>query len=145
MAKTEFSTKIKAPAKKVWDVLWTDDTYRKWTSVFHEGSYVVTDWKEGSKALFLAPNGDGMYSTIAKNIPNEYMSIKHIGVVKDGKEQPLDEESKKWSGSLENYTLKETNGETKLIVDVDIAEEYKDFFNGVFPKALNIVKELAEK
>jgi len=46
---------------------------------------------------------------------------------------------------LENYSLKTQEGKTELVVDMDIAEEYKDYFNTTWPKALEKIKELAEK
>lgn len=144
MLKISFSKKIHAPASKVWDVLWTDSTYRKWTSVFHEGSYAVSDWKEGSEILFLAPNGDGMYSKIASNIPNKFMSFQHIGNVKNLVKQPLNAESEPWTGSFENYTLTEKDGFTEVLVELDVDSTFADFFKDIFPKALDIVKELSE-
>jgi hypothetical protein len=144
MKKLKFTVIINAPKEEVWKVLWSDSTYGQWTSVFSEDSKAITDWKEDSKVLFLAGNGEGMFSTIAKNIPNKFMSFEHLGVVKDGKEQPLDEETKKWSGAMENYSLEETEGATTLTVDVDATEEYHDFFMDKFPKALGSVKVLAE-
>ncbi|HUM45794.1 MAG TPA: SRPBCC domain-containing protein [Chitinophagales bacterium] len=134
--------KINAPKEKVWKVLWDDTTYRQWTGAFHEGSYAVSDWNEGSKILFLGPGGDGgMYSTIAKKIPNEFMSFKHLGEVKDGKEQPTSE----WSGAFENYTLKETAGVTELTVEIDVTDDFSNYFKDTFPKALEKVKSLAEE
>ena len=144
MKKLNFSMKIKAPKEKVWKVLWDDATYRKWTSSFHEGSHAVSDWKEGSKILFLGPSGEGMFSTIAKKKDYELMSFKHLGMVKEGKEQTETEETKKWSGAMENYTLHESNGVTELKVDVDIAEDYEQYFNEAFPKAMESVKSLSE-
>lgn len=144
MEKQRFNITINAPKEKVWKVLWNDATYRKWTSVFNEGSYAETDWKEGSKVLFLSPSGEGMVSTIAANRPNEFMSIKHLGTVKDGVEDLDSEETRKWSGAMENYTLKTVNGKTELTVEMDITQEYKDFFLETWPKALEKVKELAE-
>jgi uncharacterized protein YndB with AHSA1/START domain len=68
MEKMNFSIDINAPKEKVWNVLWDDNSYRKWTSPFAEGSYAKTDnWKEGSKVLFLGPSGDGMVSKVASN------------------------------------------------------------------------------
>jgi len=145
MKKTNFSIKIKAPREKVWKVLWNDQTYRMWTSVFSEGSYAVSDWKEGGKILFLSAEGDGMFSTIAKNVPNSLMSFKHLGVVKKGKEEPVDEETKKWSGAEENYLLQENDGETELKVDMDTTDDFLQYFNDTFPKALEKVKTLSEK
>jgi len=144
MEKINFSIKINAPKDKVWKSLWEDANYRKWTSVFSAGSYAVSDWKEGSKIQFLSPEGNGMYSQIEKMVPNEVMSFKHIGVMKGGAEQPLDEETKKWSGSVERYTLKGDGGGTLLTVELDMVEEHKAYFQEVFPKALAIVKEIAE-
>ncbi|MCY1380770.1 hypothetical protein D9M69_686180 [compost metagenome] len=82
---------------------------------------------------------------IAKNIPNEYMSIEHLGVVMGGIEHTENEKSGEWAGSLENYTLKEANGKTQLMVDMDVTEEYEDFFNTTWPIALGKIKELSEK
>ena len=86
-----------------------------------------------------------MVSTIAENKPNEFMSIKHLGVVKDGVEDLDSEQTKEWAGSLENYTLKTVNGKTELTVDMDVTDEYKDYFEQTWPKALDKLKELAEK
>lgn len=145
MKKGKYSVQINAPKEKVWNTLWNDDSYRKWTSVFHEGSYADTDWNEGSKVLFLSGDGNGMYSTVAKNIPNEFMSFRHLGVVKEGVEQPLDEETKQWSGAMENYTLKENNGVTELTTEMDLTDEFEDYFNKTFPTALEKLKELSER
>ena len=144
MKKLNFKVEVNAPKDKVWKVLWDDATYPKWTSAFSEGSHAVTDWKEGSKVLFLGPEGDGMYSTIARLKPNELMSFKHLGVVKGGTEQPESEETKEWSGAMENYSINEKNGVTEVAVSMDITEEYEQYFKETFPKALNIVKDIAE-
>jgi uncharacterized protein YndB with AHSA1/START domain len=144
LKKISFSTSINAPKEKVWNVLWNDETYKAWTSVFSEGSSAVSDWNEGSKILFLDGKGRGMYSTIAKKIPNEFMSFRHIGEVKDGVEQPVDEKTQSWSGSTEDYTLTETNGVTELTIEMDMMEDMLDYFNKTFPVALEQVKKLAE-
>ena len=85
-----------------------------------------------------------MYSTIAQKIPNEVMTFKHLGVIKDGQEQPLDEETKKWAGGTEKYILQENGSGTLLDVELDTVEEYKDYFTKTFPKALESVKAIAE-
>jgi len=83
-----------------------------------------------------------MYSVIDKVIPNEYMAIKHIGTVKEGKELPLDEETKKWSGSMETYTLEEKDGNTKVTVSFDADEKFSEYFSNTFPVALEKLKQL---
>src|SRR3989337_1200165 len=143
MEKQKFKISIDAPREKVWSILWADTTYPVWTSVFSEGSRAETDWKEGSKVLFLDGKGQGMVSKIAAKKPNEFMSFKHLGTLKDGVEDLESEQAGEWSGSLENYTLKTVNGKTELNVDIDVTEEFKDYFMKTFPKALEKVKALA--
>ncbi|MFT3823127.1 MAG: SRPBCC domain-containing protein [Chitinophagaceae bacterium] len=145
MEKKEFTITIDAPKETVWQVLWNDGSYRKWTAVFSEGSRAETDWKTGSKVLFLDAKNAGMVSVVAENRPNEYMSFKHLGFVKDGVEDLESEAVKKWAGATENYTLRSSNGSTELIVDMQITKEYMDYFSEIWPKALQLVKELAEK
>lgn len=144
MKKSKFTVSIDAPKEKVWQTLWNDDTYPKWTVVFSEGSKAVSDWNEGSKILFVNENNDGMHSVIAKKIDTEIMNFKHRGMVKNGIELPEDEISKSWSGATENYRLSEANGITTLTVEIDIVKEYLDYFNEKFPLALDVVKKLSE-
>ncbi|MGQ0738430.1 MAG: SRPBCC family protein [Bacteroidota bacterium] len=145
MQKINFSANINAPREKVWEVLWDLDAYQTWTKAFAEGSTVTTDnWKEGSKVLFHDGNGAGMVSEVAANRPNEYMSFRHLGMVKDGVEDTSSDEVKNWAGILESYTLKDENGITELSIDMDIAEEYKTMFDTMWPNALAILKGLAE-
>lgn len=145
METLEFKIRIKAPVEKVWSVLWEDETYKKWTSAFCEGSYAVSDWNEGDKIHFMSPGGEGMNSIIEKKIPNEYMAFKHIGEIKDFKELPLNEETEKWSGYMETYRLIPDDEFTDLIAQVDVIEKHIDYFKDAFPKGLEAVKELAEK
>jgi uncharacterized protein YndB with AHSA1/START domain len=144
MTDLDFIIKINAPANKIWQVLWYDTTYRKWTSAFHEGSYAVSDWKEGSKVHFLSPGGKGMFSIITECRENELMAFKHLGVIKNFEEQPANEETKAWSEAMEIYSLKENNGYTELNVSMNTIEGFEDYLKKTFPVALNLVKELAE-
>ncbi|MEO6453200.1 MAG: SRPBCC domain-containing protein [Ginsengibacter sp.] len=144
MQKLNFSIDIKAPKEKVWKVLWEDATYTKWTSVFCEGSQAITDWNEGSKVLFIDGKGSGMVSRIETKKPHEFISFKHLGEVKNGEEDTTSEKVKQWAGAFENYTLNEKAGITTLVVDMDIAEEFKDYFMKTFPGGLDQVKLLSE-
>ena len=129
MEKMNFSATINAPREKVWKVLWDDTSYRNWTSAFMEGSYAETDnWKEGTKVLFLDPRRNGMVSRVAANKPNKFMSFEHLGEVKNGIEDTESEKVKGWAGAKENYTLTDENGKTKLMVDIDSTDEFKDYF-----------------
>ncbi len=100
--------------------------------------------QKGSKVLFVDQSGNGMVSMVAANKPNEYMSFKHLGEIMDGVEDTTSEKVKVWNGSMENYNLQEDNGVSTLTVDLDIADEYKEMFENMWPTALKNVKELAE-
>ena len=148
MKKMTFDTEINAPREKVWDVLWGKESYPLWTAPFAEGSRVETDWQKGSKALFLDGNNRGMVSRIADNVPYQFMSIEHLGEYKDGVEDYDSDSVKDWAGARENYTLKESNGTTHLLIAMDMGgadEKMLDYFEKTWPTALKKVKELAEQ
>lgn len=137
----QFSIDIKADKSVIWKALWNEDFYRDWASVFFEGSYAITDkWKENSKVLFLAPDKSGIYSIIETHIPNKVMKFKHLGNVVKGQEQPIDDETKKWSGATEIYTLSDRNEINKLTVEIDVMDEHLDFMKSTFPIALEKIK-----
>ncbi len=145
----EFNIEINASREKVWDVLFGEKTYPIWTTAFSEGSSVQTDWKKGSKALFLDSSNRGMVSKIVENVPNEFMSIEHLGMYDNGVEDYDSEQVKSWAGAKENYTLTDLGGKTNLdiFMEMDESEENKqmiDMFAEMWPKALAKVKELAE-
>ena len=144
MHKIKFSVTIEAPKAKVWRVMLEDATYRQWTSAFHEGSYAVTDWKEGSKARFLTPEGNGMFSKIVAHRPNEFLSIMHLGTVENGVEVKDSGDGKGWAGAMENYTLREADGSSTLTVEMDVTDEYQKYFEATWPKALEKLKEILE-
>ena len=70
--------------------------------------------------------------------------LKHLGVLKNGKEDTDTAKEKGWSGAMENYTLKTVKNKTELTVDQDIEDDYKDYFLSTWPKALEKLKALAE-
>jgi hypothetical protein len=144
MERKQFKTTINAPKEKVWKALWDDATYREWTSPFSEGSHAETDWKKGSKVLFLDNKNSGMVSRIADLKENEFMSFEHLGEVRDGVEI-VDKARHDWSGAQENYRLKAHDGKTDLTVDMDISADFADYFAKTWPIALDKIKEVSER
>lgn len=145
MKKLEFSITIDASPERVWEIIIGKDTYSLWTAPFAEGSTVETDWKKGSKALFGDGKGNGMVSKIVESIPGKFLSIKHLGELKNGVEDPTTYQGDEWGEALENYTLKEVDGKTLWIVNMDMNEKYAQYMEDTWPLALAKVKELAEK
>ena len=149
MEKKKFKILINASREKVWDSLWSDAGYREWTAAFGEGSHAKTDWKKGSKVLFLGSQDGGMVSTITDNKPNELMAITHLGIIKDGVEDVDSAESKIWEGAFENYHLSSLKGATELTVELGggdkIPKDLQEFFFSVWPTALDNVKNIAER
>jgi hypothetical protein len=149
MEKLQFKIDISASKEKVWNTMLEDKTYRIWTEVFTPGSHYLGDWNQGSKMLFLGPSKDGkiggMVSRIKENKLYDFISIEHLGEVYDGVEDTTSDRVKDWAGALENYTFINKNGKTELVVDLHINEEFKEMFEGMWPKALQKLKELCEK
>ncbi|MDD1775426.1 MAG: SRPBCC domain-containing protein [Methanobacterium sp.] len=153
MEKIHFSIVINAPKEKVWKMMLGENTYPLWTDVFMPGSHFVGNWSEGSKMLFLAPDENGKMSgsvfQIKENRPYEFISLENIGMVHDGEEDISSEEATVYAGALENYTFKEIDGTTEVVVDLspvmEIPDDYKDIYQDMWHNALQKLKELAEK
>ncbi len=150
MQKLHFTITINAPREKVWNTMLSDATYRQWTVAFNPGSYFKGSWDEGSKILFLGPNPDGngeggMTSRIKENRQYEFISIEHLGMINNGVEDTTSDAVKQWTPAFENYTFRESAGATELLIDIDVPDDYKTMFEDMWPRALHLLKELAEK
>lgn len=139
-----FAIDIEADQNEIWNVLWDDNTYKKWAEVFYEGSYLVAnDWEVGSTVLFLDPDQNGIYSNIEEHNPNQTILFKHIGTVQKGEKQVIDEEIKEWQGALEKYSVTNVRlGINKLTIEIDVLDEHLEFMTDKLPKALDRIKEL---
>lgn len=140
MKKVAFNISISASREKVWKTLWEDKTYREWTAVFAEGCHAQSDWKEGSRIRFLNGKGEGMYSLIETKIGQTQMTFKHLGEIKNGKETPST-----WGEARESYFLSGSNDKTDLKVELDTLPDWEAYMKETFPKALNKLKEVAER
>lgn len=152
MQKLQFKTNINAPASKVYDLmlgLSSKSTYEQWTALFNPTSTYEGSWDKGSKMLFLGTDEEGqnggMVSEIADNIPNRFISIRHYGILQANVEITEGPEVEKWANGLENYSFEENNGVTTVTVDLDTTEEFLDYMNENYPKALDRLKEICEK
>ena len=145
MKKLHLTILINAPKKKVWHTMLDPEGFKIWTALFCEGSYFEGSWNKGEKIRFLTPDGNGMTSMIAENKPFEFVSIKHLGIIKEGVDDLESPDSKTWANVFENYTFTERDGATEVKVEMDVPPEYEEFMNRTWPKALARLKEICEK
>ncbi|MEZ4805205.1 MAG: SRPBCC domain-containing protein [Bacteroidia bacterium] len=151
MIKLQFTVSINASANKVYDTmlgLSKKSTYEQWTALFNPTSSYEGNWNKGSKILFVGENEKGekggMVSRIAENILNHFVSIQHYGLLQNDKEITEGPDVEKWANGFENYTFEENNGITKVTVDLDTTEDFTNYMNEAFPKALDKLKEICE-
>ena len=147
MKKLNYQIDIQAPKEKVFENMIGKDTFKQWTAEFNPTSDFEGSWNKGDKILFTGEHEGkrgGMVAEIAENIPNAYISIRHLGVLEGDKEIMSRPEVEGWAGALENYSFEENNGVTTVKVDVDTNGDHIDYFNESWPKALNKLKEIIE-
>lgn len=145
MTTLEFQISINAPAQKVWDILFSPETYGEWTQFFMPSSQMKTDWQIDGKTYFTDAKGDGMVSTI-KSLNEPYEVIfSHLGMVMNGVEDTKSKEVIEWSGVQEKYFLHEENGVTQLRTELQTDSNWEADMNNGFTKGFEVVKMLAEK
>lgn len=149
--KQQYRKDINAPAQRVYRTMLGLDnisTYEQWTAQFHPTSTYEGNWEKGTRMYFVGTDEKGqrggMISEIAENIPNRFVSIRHIGMLQNGKEMLEGPEVEPWAGMLEDYAFEEADGVTTVIVEMDVVEEYAEHFDTTWPKALGVLKELSE-
>jgi hypothetical protein len=152
MQKLQFKIIINAPVNRTYDVmlgLSHKSSYEQWTALFNPTSSYEGNWEKGSKMLFIGVDEKGekggMVSRIVENVPNQFVSIQHYGLYKADQEITEGPEVEKWANGYENYTFEENNGTTSVTVDLDIIEEFLDYMNESYPKALEKLKKICEE
>lgn len=151
MIRLQFKIEINDTVDKVSDAmlgLSDRSTYEHWTSAFNPGSTYEGSWNENSRIWFVGtdPNGEkgGMVSEIAAHIPGQFVSIRHIGILKGDNEMLEGPDVDEWKGSLENYTFEFSAGVTTVTVDLDTADAFKEYMQETYPIALKKLKDMCE-
>ncbi len=80
------SININASKQKVWQVLHEDKYNRQWYAEFSAGTYAITDWQVGGKAIFTDDSNSGLIGKILKSRPPEELVIEYEGVLTNGEE-----------------------------------------------------------
>lgn len=151
MKKLQFQTKIHSPAAHVYTImLGIDDraTYEAWAAEFQPTSTYEGSWEQGSKIRFIGIDQQGerggIIAEIAANEPNRFVSLKTCGFVSKGVDITEGPEIEEWIGGLENYTFQEENEITTVTVDIDVTDDFIDYFSTAWPKALLKLKAICE-
>lgn len=139
-----FSIKINAPKEHVWNTMLADETFRQWSDEISEGSHYKGSWERGSKIKFIDSNGSGTLSRITESRLYESISIENYGVIANGVESTQSPDAKIAADMHENYTFKEANGMTEVLVNTNADDKFKLIFERVWPKALAKLKSLCE-
>lgn len=143
MKQMQFTVEINASKEKVWDTLWQDETLRQWAGIIDPGTYMKGELAEGSTVEYIsAENGYGVTSLVVKMTPNEFLLLKHQADTQESGHKTRDNE---WTGGNESYQLSQKDGITTLTCTFDVPKKMEDYFNEAYPKALQKIKELAEK
>lgn len=145
MQKLHFSIVIDASREQVYSKMLDKPTYQQWTEEFAHGSTYEGSWERGAKIRFIDPSGGGMLSEIAENRPNEFVSIRHVGMIgSDGVEDTTSEAVKDWTPAYENYTFTDKDGGTEVAVEMDASDEWAGMMAEMWPHALERLKKLCE-
>lgn len=145
MKTLRFTVLVHAPREAVWDAMLADATYRLWTAPFHEGSYFEGSWETGAKIRFLGPGGQGITSEIAESRRPEVVSIRHLGVVRDGADDTTSPEAAAWAPSCETYTFAEADAGTEVTATLDVPPDFEEYMTSTWPRALARLKEICEE
>ncbi len=152
MKRLKYQLKIQSPVARVYDNmlgLSSKSTYKEWTSVFSPTSTYKGTWDVGSKILFVSEDDKGesagVVSRIMEHNVNSFVSIRHDGMLKSGKEIMEGPEVEEWSGGMENYAFEEADGMTTVFIEIDAAEEHKESMDKLYPTALQKLKEICER
>ena len=151
MKKLTYQIEIKSPSTIVFDKMLglTDiKSYESWTAPFNPTSTYEGDWKKGSKILLVGSDKDGnkagMVARILENIPNQFISIQHYGMLENGEEITSGPKVESWAGNLENYKFEDIEEGCLVTIEIDAGEGSESYMDKLYPKALEKLKEICE-
>lgn len=143
MKELQFLVKINTPKDRVWETLWQDETFREWASIIDPETYMVGELKQGDEVQFISGSGGyGVTSLVEKLIPGEFLLLRHHA---DTQEYGKQNREKEWTGGTESYSLTDKDDVTTLTATFDVPSELEEEFKVSYPKALERLKELAER
>lgn len=133
------TTRIQSTPEKIWDILTNHEKNIKWASAFYEGTYVETDWKQGSEVLWKTPDGSvGAKGKVVEHNTGENLKIAFWDDVQMSDPQPTGE-------YYESYSITKENGASLLTIHSGpLSMKYCKSQEPLWDKALQKIKDLAE-
>lgn len=133
------SVEINAADDRVWEVLTGKEHTTKWANAFYEGTYVESDWTEGSPVVWKMPGGEIAASgKVEVNYIPRLLKLTYPGENKDDNGTEL-------GVYHENYSLLEQDGKTMLTIESGpLKDSDIDQHSPMWDKALSTIKQLAE-
>ena len=145
MERIEYKTVINAQAKKVWDTMLNEETYKQWVAKSWPNSSYEGRWKEGEDIRFIGPDGSGTLAHLDVVKPHERLRARHVAILlPDGVEDRTSEMAQGWIGIIEEYRYSEQNGKTSLTVIIETNPQWRKMFDDGWPAALEELKDLCE-
>ena len=147
MERLVYTVSISASPPKIWEVLFSDSTFPIWSALFSEGNQAHGTWAEGTEIMILNRNREGVVYLVEINNPFQEMTLRQVGIFKDEQKHASDPEVLEFAGGHENYYIQQEENdedESTLRIEKDANAVQKTFFDSVFPRALEMVKSMAE-
>jgi len=148
MDKVQYSVQVAAPVHRVWTTMLEDASYREWTRPFQDGSHFEGSWTVHSVIRFVGPdeNGSmgGLLARVVEKRTDAFVAVEYLGQVVDGEDDTESELARSFVGMRESYAFREENGVTTVTVELDTTDEMREMLAESWPRALALVKELAE-
>jgi uncharacterized protein YndB with AHSA1/START domain len=145
MERLEYKIVISATAKKVWETMLQEETYKQWVAKSWPDSFYEGKWAKGEKIRFIGPDGSGTLAELVDVVPYERIFARHIAVLEPGGiEDRTSEAAKGWVGTTEEYRFAERLGKTTLTVYMEIYPAWTKMFDEGWPTALDELKKVTE-
>ncbi|MBE0601310.1 MAG: SRPBCC domain-containing protein [Firmicutes bacterium] len=138
-----FSLSIQAAAHRVWQTLWEDASFRNWSSLIDEGTYMQGDLRQGQEVQFLSSvNGYGVTALVEALVPDAFVQFRYQADTQGGGQQTRENQ---WTGGTEQYILQEQKSGILLTLKMDVPPDLIQTMQSRVPKALDRIKALAER
>src|SRR5687768_4584167 len=136
----EKTVNIAAPAAAVWELLVNPELAARWAEAFSEGTYVESDFGQGSKVIWKDKEGNtGAKGVVMLRREMELLEVAFYDDVNADDHQPTGQ-------YRERFALSSEKGKTRLSISAGpLPEEHYKIHEPLWTAALEKIKTLAEQ